>query len=411
MSKRVCSSSAGGALALCFGVFALLAPQWAGAQDKPPPGTGTDMELDPDAPEPPPEEKKEEPPPLPPAEPDAWGVGGKDEEGKFAPTGKSGALKEEEEAAKEREADAKIPDNLGPPGAALVDVMIGFGSINDVLSDATTPTDTTIVSIVAGFQYRVAKIWTLGFRFPYSTGTLTGPDTGDSDDFSTFAVGNLELSLRPSFRITSKLRVPISLALTLPTASGDMLANRAEEPGAYAQALINQAADSSRGWENESLFMPNRFGMVPGVGVTYDRNALHLSADTKLEMMFKTGGSDPDPAIDSRHEGVDNAGLALNWVLRATGSYDLLNGMVSPGLRMWLAVSGQPMVKKSGTGERSFSGAQFVIEPTVLGTFPVTPSMSIRAGLSYLIAAGGPLGGQYFGSSMGGLRIQAGLLF
>lgn len=408
MSKGVCSSSAASALALFLSGFALFAPRLANAQ--PPPGTGTDMEIDPDAPKPPPEEKKEEPP-LPPPEPDAWGVGGKDEEGKFAPQGKSGTLKEEEAAAKEREEDAKRPDNLGPPGAVLIDTMIGFGSINEVLNDATTPTDATIVSIVAGFQYRVAKIWTLGLRFPYSTGSLTGPDQGDGDDFNTFAVGNLELSVRPSFRVTSRLRIPAGLALTLPTASGDLLINRAEEPGAYAQALINQAADASRGWENESLFMPNRFGMVPSVGVSYDSGALHLLADTKLELMFKTGGADPDPSIDSKHEGVEDAGTATNWVLRAAGSYDFLNGMVSPGLRMWLSVTGQPLAKKSGSGERAFSGAQFVLEPTVLGTFPITPSISIRAGLSYLICAGGPLGGQYFGSSMGGLRLQAGLLF
>lgn len=408
MSRCVSSRSAASVFALFLSVLGLCVPRAAIAQA--PPGTGTDMELDPDAPKQP-EEKPAEPPALPPPEPDAWGVGGKEEEGKFAPQGKTGSLKEDEADAKEKEEDAKRPDNLGPPGSALIDVMIGFGGINEVLNDATTPTDATIVSIVAGFQYRVAKIWTLGARFPYSTGSLTGPKQGDTDDYSTFAVGNFELSVRPSFRVTSRLRVPVGLAFTLPTASGDLLANRAVEPGLVAQALINQAADASRGWENESLFMPNRFGMVPSAGVTYDSGALHLGADTKLELMFKTGGADPDPAVDSAHEGVEDAGTALNWVLRATGFYDFLNGMVSPGLRLWLAYSAQPLAKKSGTGERSFGGAQFVIEPTVLGTFPVTPSLSIRAGLSYLIAAGGPLGGQYNGASMGGLRVQAGLLF
>src|SRR5512132_1059484 len=77
-----------------------------------PPTKGTDMELDPDAPKPPEPEKKEEPPPLPPAEADAWGVGGKDEEGNYAP----GKPKKKVEV----DDDDKTPRVLGPPAAVSV---------------------------------------------------------------------------------------------------------------------------------------------------------------------------------------------------------------------------------------------------------------------------------------------------
>jgi hypothetical protein len=43
--------------------------------------------------------------------------------------------------------------------------------------------------------------------------------------------------------------------------------------------------------------------------------------------------------------------------------------------------------------------------------FPVTDTMAVRGGLSFIIPAGGPVGGQLFGASMTGMRLHVGLLF
>jgi hypothetical protein len=412
-------------VALCAALSALSLAPAAIAQPKkpkppadqpaPPPGmpptTGTDLELDPDAPkEPPAEEKPPEPPPLPPADPDAWGVGGKEEEGKFAPQGKTGSLKEEEEAKKEAE-DDKGPVDLGLPGALYIDTVIGFGEINNSVSDASIPTDVTIFSFVFGVQYRVFDIWTLGLRFPYSTGSIKGPLPDNSDDFNTFAVGNLEFSVSPSFQLTRRWRIAPGVAFALPSASGDLFA-LPEDRGAIAQALVNQAAASSRGWEENALFASKRFGLTPSVAATYDKDALHLAARMKLDGIFRTGGNDPNPMI------AEQANIVLHdpnttFMLQAQGSYDFLDGRVSPGLRMWLSVFQEPVSSETATGSRDFSGAQFVLEPTVTGKFPITASggLAIRGAISYVLPIAGPLGDGDNGATIGGLRLKVGLLF
>lgn len=386
--------------ALAFAAASLAAASSAIAQPRPP-SKGTDMEIDPDAP--PPEEPKKEEAPLPPPDPNAWGVGGKEEEGRFAPQGKTGSLKEDEEDKKEAE-DDKGPVDLGPAGLATVEMVVGFGEMNEVLNDASTPTNATVFSFLFGVQYRAWDIWTMGLRLPYATGTFKG---GGHDDYNTFALGNFEASLSPSFQISRRLRVPVGLAFALPAASGDVFANPAEDPGSIAQAVVNDGADAARGLEESELFAYGRFGLIPSVGVTYDRGALHAAAQTKLAMMFRTGGEDPNVTISSTHKLAEIHDPAVNWVTRASASYDVLDGRISPGLRLWLAVSGEPVTK----GTRDLSGAQFALEPMVNAKFPVTDTMAVRGGLSFIIPAGGPVGGQLFGASMTGMRLHVGLLF
>ncbi|MCK6589844.1 MAG: hypothetical protein L6Q76_19910, partial [Polyangiaceae bacterium] len=282
------------ALAFAAGSFALAPDAFA----QPPPGTGTDMEIDPDAP--PPEEPKKEEAPLPPPDPNAWGVGGKEEEGRFAPQGKTGALKEEEEEQKEAEED-KGPVNLGHAGSASIEAVVGFGEINELLNERR-PSEATVFSLLFGVSYRAWDIWTMGLRLPYSTGTIKNEG---HDDYNTFALGNLELSVSPSFQISRRLRLPVGIAFSLPIASGDPFANPAQDPGSIAQALVNDAADAARGLEETALFAYGRFGLIPSVGATYDRGSLHLAGQTKLELMFRTGGEDPNVTISEIHEGAE----------------------------------------------------------------------------------------------------------
>jgi hypothetical protein len=279
--------------------------------------------------------------------------------------------------------------------------------MTEILNDATTPTDATVFSFLFGVQYRAWEIWTLGLRLPYSTGSLKGPLPSDVDDYNTFALGNLEVSVRPSFQVSRRLRIPAGIAFSLPISSGDAFADPAVDAGAVAQALVNQAADASRGWEESALFASKRFGLIPSVGVTYDRGALRLAAQTKLEIMIKTGGNDPDAGVHSSQAGAELHDPSTNWVTGASVFYDLLDGKVSPGLRTWLAVKTLPFSK----GTRDFSGAQFVLEPTVNGTFPISGTFAIKAGLSFVIPVSGPVGGRDFGAAMYGMRLQAGAVF
>lgn len=372
--------------ALAQGAPPLAKPPPAGA----PPTKGTDLELDIDAPRSPEPEKKEEPPPLPPAEANAWGVGGKDEEGSYAP----GKKKKVEEVD-----DDRTPRVLGPPAAVSLDMLVGLGAMRDVTNDSGV-TDLTVLSFVFGLQYRFGESLTIGARFPYSTGSITGPG-GAADDYNTFAIGNLELSGRYAFDLTRRISLPVELALYFPSASGDLFAD-ANDQGARAQALVNQAAAYSRGFEENPLFASKRMGIRIGAGVTYDRNEIHVEGHTRLDIMGKTGGNEPVAAELHTPN--------TTWLTGASFFYDFFGGKLTPGLRAWLAVTTLPVF----AGTRDYSGAQFVLEPDVYTRIPLNAagSLAIRGGLGYVIPVGGALGGgQKIGAdnsgSTGGLRVHA----
>ncbi len=356
-----------------------------------PPTKGTDLELDLDA-KPPEPEKKEEPP-LPPAEPNAWGVGGKDEEGNYAPGGAKKKVVEDE--------DDKKPRELGPAGAASVDMLVGFGAMRDVTNDSGA-TDLTVLSFVFGFQYRFGDALTIGARFPYSTGSIKGPG-GAADDYNTFAVGNIELRGQYAFELSRRLHLPVEVAFYLPSASGDLFA-AANDQGSRAQALVNQAASYSRGFEENPLFASKRLGIRIGAGIAYDKNEIHVEGHTRLDLMGKTGGELPPAGAAELHT------PNTTWLTGGSFFYDFFNGKLTPGLRAWLAVTTLPVF----AGTRDYSGAQFVLEPDVQGRFPLNAagSLAIRGGLGYVIPIGGALGGgQKIGAensgSTGGLRVHA----
>ena len=374
----------------------------APAQPPPPlpPGTGTDLELDPDAPTAPPappvEEKKEEPPPLPPVGEHAWGVGGKEQEGKYVPTGKTGALKEDE-----ADSDDGVAAPLGSPGYVGLDTVIGFGEIRVPTNDLDR-TPVTVASFLVNLRYRFGELWTVGVRMPFSRGSAEGPMDGNSDDFDTAAVGNLNIAMGLTFPITRRIRLPVGLGFYAPLASGDLFAETAER-GNVAQAIVNQAASASRGWEESALFASKRAAFAPKVGVAFDSGAIHAALSTKLEIMLKAGGNDPTPEQGALHD------PSTNWVTNLSFHYGFLDGMVTPGLRFWLAVQTAPVTVGVS---KDYSGAQAMLEPEILGRFPLNPpgNLAVSGGIGYLQPLGGHLGGGD-SASIRGLRIKAALEF
>lgn len=381
----------------------------------PPPQKKVDTEFDPDA-------KPKEPPPLPPVEAGQWGVGGKDEEGRFAP----GTKKKEEDAAaraKDKEEDKK-PVDLGPARNVWLDTMIGFGAMRDITNDVggndNGRTSSSGVSFIAGFSWRVAEIWTLGARMGFIRGSLDGP----AGPFNTFANGNLEVQVKPSFQLGRNLRLPAQISLFLPIGQGDFFPDQtaADKKVAIAQAQLNQFASYSRGWEEMPLFAPKRFGIRAGVGIVWKKptseatasatpalaGGLTIAADTQLDLMIRTGGGDAY-AIAGNAFSLSSPTVA--WTTRASVHYAFFDGKLEPGLRMWLTYASLPVY----TASRDYSGAQFVLEPQVNGRFPVNQAktMAVKAGLGIILPASGPLGGANapFDASIKGFRINAAFEF
>ncbi|APR74844.1 Hypothetical protein A7982_00190 [Minicystis rosea] len=367
---------------------------------KPPPAKGggkkTDAEFDPDA-------KPAEPPPLPPTEAGQWGVGGKEEEGKFAPGGDKKKL-EAEAKQKEKEEDKK-PVDLGPARRAWLDTVIGFGAMRYIVGDSggeNARTNTTGASFIFGFSWRVADIWTLSARFPFTRASVDGP----AGAYNTFAVGNLELNAKPSFQLTRNLRLPAEIGLFLPTAQGDSFPDTTSPDKALsvAQMLMNQSASYARGWEEMPLFATRRFGLRLGAGITWDKDEMHVTAGTRFDLMPKVGGGDA-------YMGYNIAGVTYAWVTQASFHYSFFDGKLEPGLRAWLAVAKLPI----HTLTRDDSGAQFVLEPQVNGRFPINAdkSMAVKAGIGMILPVAGPIGGSGapFDAAIKGFRINAAFEF
>ncbi|MFT3766140.1 MAG: hypothetical protein QM820_11595 [Minicystis sp.] len=358
----------------------------------PPAGKKPDAEFDPDA-------KPKEPPPLPPAEAGQWGVGGKEEEGKFAPGGDK-KKREDADRAKQEEED-KRPVDLGPKRRASLDTVIGFGGMRYLVGDTggeQNQTKTVGASFIFGFDWRFFDIWDLGVRLPFTRASANGP----SDKFNTFALGNFELHAKPSFQITRRLRIPAEVALYLPTAQGDVFPDvtASDKKVAIAQVQMNQAAASARGWEEQPLFSPHRLGIRLGGGITWDASSMHVAAGMRFDLMPKVGGGDA-------YAGYEISGVTYAWTTHASFHYDFLDGMLEPGLRAWLAVAKLPV----HTTARDDSGAQFVLEPQVNGRFPVNAdkSMAVKAGIGFILPVAGPLGGggAPFNAAIKGFRINA----
>lgn len=391
-----------GAPAVLIGSWLMLVGNTAVAQV--PPGTGTDMELDPDA-TPPPEEKK--PTELPPVQDGEWGVGGTgDGDGKFAPGGKTGALREQEEE-KAEEAKVKGPLKLGPPGHFAVEMVYGFGDIRVVTNDANA-TKFSVASFVGSFRYRFGDTWAGGIRFPFSLGSSTGPLDNATDDYSTNGIGNLAVDIAPTFHLDRRLSFPVGVSLFLPLASGDLFAS-ASDQGAVAQAILNQSAAAARGWEEISLFASKRFGFDVFAGADYDREALHLGVATKLEIMKKTGGNEPISQLEAANQGALQD-PNTNWVTSLHGSYDFLDGLVTPELRTWVSVHTVPI--RVGAS-KEYSGAQLVIEPRVKTEYPLDPEgkMAVTGVVGFILPVAGHIAGADGGSGAKGVRVQAGIAF
>ncbi len=372
-----------------------------------------------------PPKEGEPPPPDQPKEEDklgGWGVGGTENEGAFKPKGKTGKLKELEQEKEEERQIEQAPVDLGPQGLGWVDFAnTPRGTIVVPVQDTGPTTIKPGASFIIGVSYRIKKKWEVSARFGVSSSASEGPRTPivegarDPDNYKQIATGNLELAFRPYFQLPRGVVLPVWLALTIPTAMGDMFADP-DNHGDIAQAIVNQSAAAMRGWEDRALWEPHRFGITPGIGVLWQTQAgpgaIKIEGRTKVEIMVHAGGKDPsvDPANNGQGQIKD---VAVSWLIGGGLGYALFEGMLQPELRLWLVTS----TPTSSFGSIDVSGTQFVFEPNLRSHVPFTKEKSVGfdGRFGFTLPAGGPLGsGSAFTpnkTSIWGLRVTAGIFF
>jgi hypothetical protein len=353
-----------------------------------------------------------------PKEGGAWGVGGTEEEGRYKPRGKTGKLKELEKDDVEERERAEGPPDLPPPGFAYLDTAFGFG---EIVVPTQGPGATLIepnVSFLIGLGYRIGDTWQVGVRFPIATGENDGPANPavgggrNPDQFTQIATGALEVGVKPHFILNRELRLPVGLALTFPTAQGDLYPEQDKKAEA-GQAIVNQASAASRGWRDRALFAYKRFGIIPSAGIMWKTEVgpgdLNIGAATKVEILIKTGGGEPTE-FQKNDEGAEVRSTYVSWLLGGDAYYDFLDGYIGAGLALWFTVANAPEV----TGSIDPGGFQFVFEPGLRTHIPFLEdeSFGLDGHLAFVLPAGGELGGDNQPSAdIWGLRVGAGFFF
>lgn len=352
-----------------------------------------------------------------------WGIGGKEPEGKYVPKGKTGKLKKLESDDEEEETTEKMPLRWPSPWSTYVDTVIGFGDMLVVNAPTGLTNVSPTASFVIGGKARFAEIWHASLRIGVASGANNGPRTApagidrDPDSYKQIAMGGIELGTGADLKLSSSMRLPVAVSFAISPFGADMWAN-ADNRGDVAKAVVLEAAAASRGWRDRSLFVHKRFSISPSVGWEWHKfvggHQLDVAASTRLDLMFRIGGEDPPSGSDQlgTNEAAGEARtVATAWTLGAEAFYQLLDGMVQPGLRTWLAVMGAPDALGSVIDP---SGAAFLVEPAVKGHFPLNKNKSfgIDANISGIFhLAGDALADENKAASMTGFRVGAGFFF
>jgi hypothetical protein len=191
------------------------------------------------------------------------------EEGEHAEGGEKGEKKEHEEKRV----------------VVGVDLVLGWGKVPFAVQNApgagpspqtptysaTDKTSSNVQSFVFGASAEVAEHLGVGVRVPLTFATFN-PDGSASR--STAAVGNVEFEGEYGIHLGKGLKLVPALGFALPTAPGVELdpalsnATNVDQSGFDRQSL-SKAAASARGYEDNALFEPHRWGIIPKLALEY----------------------------------------------------------------------------------------------------------------------------------------------
>jgi len=316
-----------------------------------------------------------------------------DDEGPFAPKGKTGKLRDTPVQA------AEVPHEPTPfpekPSGAGVDFVIGFGKTGT----ASSPNDVTAYSFIVGGTYEFPSRWAARLRVPFSTGKVT--ESGQAG-YNAAAFGNVELALERVGMINPRTRLPVYFAIALPTAGGDFFPP-SSDPGRKHNYQINTAALDSRGLEEDALFSPHRLGLVPGARLEYQRAAISAGGFAKLPVLIRVGGEDPPPVAPDMPQPYKINSVVVEGVVGGYFRYAVLDGKIDFGLRSWLTYVANEQISFELPGASNPSKLQWVLEPSVRGAFG-----RIRTALGFILPVGGRVAEN---NSIDGVRLAAAYTF
>jgi hypothetical protein len=300
-----------------------------------------------------------------------------DEEGPFAPKGKTGKLRDTapapEQAAHE---PAPFPEK---PNAIGLDTVFGFGQTGT----ASAPTDVSVWSFILGATYDFKPSLSGRIRVPFGTGKITATDQAG---YNAATFGNIELAVSFNRALGPRTKLPIELAVTVPTAGGDAFPPPSD-PARGHRYQVQVAQQAARGLEDDALFAPHRLGVIPAVRLEYQRGPIITGGFVKVPLMFRVGGEDPPPPAAGETQTLSIKGTVVEGLLGGLFRYAILDGKMDLGARAWMVYVANEFIDDSTPNLSKPSKFQFVFEPEVRAAFG-----KVRAGAGFIWPMGGRVG-------------------
>lgn len=273
-------------------------------------------------------------------------------------------------------------------GLVRVDTVLGMGSVTDEASGRTERS--SLVSFVVSPRVHATRSVALTLGMPFTT-------RGGVEAAS--ALGNLRLVFAHEIELHEDLVIPLELALTAPTAQGDLFGNSSK---GVKRAEANAAAAAARGFEEDELFATHHLGIVPTVNVEYDHHDFDLAAYTELPFLFHEGGTAPSrPGVSENKLAIESV-TVVELLGQLAGEHNCdgcLHVLLGP--RAWLAYFVKEELELAGSHP---SKAQAVVEPTLRVMWK-----GLRGRAGYIQPVGGRL--HHAESTVAGLRLSLGSVF
>lgn len=127
-------------------------------------------------------------------------------------------------------------------------------------------------------RFRAGEQTGFGFIVPFGFGVKCFRQCMDSPQQAYADLGNLALFATWQHRLGPDTRLPLGLALAVPSAFGST-----EGGGVDARAVLTAP---TRGFEDLEFFTPGRFALVPQAGLSHDVGRVGLSASVKVPLQF-----------------------------------------------------------------------------------------------------------------------------
>ena len=287
------------------------------------------------------------------------------EDGEFAPKGKTGKLKDEEEA--DEEADAAAAKRRLEGLTVFGQVVIGFADEPPIAAAGLGERDATSYTIMIGGEYFFSKTFGAGLRVPWTTASIGQPAYSpdpQSETLGTQAFGAPELSATYRVLMGRRTDLPLTFAVGVPIAQGEPDPSSGDTPK-VEQARVNRVADGAHGWRDGELFTPAYLPITLAGAFRLHGTKLNAHAFLKLNIMPKLRGSIGSPDVLAGGT-IEQKSLVFRTVLGGGADYAILPGTLKAGLDAWFVANLSRAVEFTSSGGGSdLSRFQLVFEPKV----------------------------------------------